>query len=146
MASQGLGGLEPAHRGHELGVFGGGLLRRGLLAGLPGDQRAARCEQRMVGKTLRRRPIEVAARHGDGTDLGAAVCLRMQRRRSSGRVIRRDMLALQHDHLRLWRKVVGDGNPGDTGADNGEIEFLHEPHTFRPAGSSRAEYALVGPP
>ena len=35
------------------------------------------------------------------------------------------MLAFEHDHLRLWRKVVGGGNPGDAGADDGEIEFLH---------------------
>jgi hypothetical protein len=27
--------------------------------------------------------------------------------------------------------MVGGGNPGDAGADDGEIEILHEPHIAR---------------
>ena len=41
------------------------------------------------------------------------------------------MLALQHDHPGMGREMVGGGNPGDAGADDGEIEILHEPHIAR---------------
>ena len=97
------------------------------LLGAAGDQRAARRQQRMVGEARRRLAIEAAGGHGDGADLGAAVGLRMQRRRAAGRVIGRDMLALENDHARCGREVVGDGNAGDAGADDGEIEILHAP-------------------
>ena len=43
------------------------------------------------------------------------------------------MLALEDDHARLRRKVVGDGNPGDAGADDGEIEILHAAHIASPS-------------
>ena len=33
----------------------------------------------------------------------------------------------------LWRKVIGDGHPGNAGADDGEIEILHAPHIARPS-------------
>ena len=37
----------------------------------------------------------------------------------------RDMLAFEHDHPGPGREVIGGGNPGDAGADDGEIELLH---------------------
>jgi hypothetical protein len=50
----------------------------------------------------------------------------MERRRAAGRVIGGDLLALQHDHPGMGREMVGGGDPGDAGADDGEIEILHE--------------------
>ena len=55
----------------------------------------------------------------------------MQRRRAAGRVIGGDVLALQHDHPCMGREMVGGGNPGDAGADDGEIEILHGRHIAR---------------
>ena len=57
----------------------------------------------------------------------------MQRRRTAGRVVGGDVLALEDDHARLRRKVIGGGNPGDAGADDGEIEILHAPHIASPS-------------
>ena len=85
----------------------------------------------MIGKARRWLAVEMAGGHGDGADLGAAVGLRMQCRRAPGGVIGRHVLAFKNDHLGLGRKVVGGGNPGNTGADDGEIEILHEPHIAR---------------
>ena len=56
----------------------------------------------------------------------------MQRRRAAGRVVGRDVLALENDHARLRRQVIGDGHPGDAGADDGEIEILHGTHIASP--------------
>ena len=41
------------------------------------------------------------------------------------------MLALEHDHPGCGREMVGGGDAGDAGADDGEIEILHEPHIAR---------------
>ena len=131
LAAESLGRVEPAHARHEAGIIGGRLLHRRLLLGAAGDQRTTRREQGMAGKTRRRLAIEAARRHRDGADLRAAIGLRMQRRRAAGRVIGGDMLALQHDHPGMGREVVGGGDPGDAGADDGEIEILHEPHIAR---------------
>ena len=55
----------------------------------------------------------------------------MQRRRPSGGVVGGHVLALEDDHPGVRRKVVGGGNPGNAGADDGEIEILHGRHIAR---------------
>jgi len=131
LAAQHLGTIEPAHRRHQLGIFGRGLLHGRLLPGAADDQRAARRQERMVGEPVRRLAVETAARYRDGADLGTAIGFRVKRRRPAGCVIGRDMLAFQHDHLGARREMVGGGHSGDAGADHSEIEFLHAPHIAR---------------
>jgi hypothetical protein len=41
------------------------------------------------------------------------------------------MLALEDNHPGVGRKVVGGGNSGNAGADDGEIEILHGLHIAR---------------
>ena len=120
--------------GTSLANSAGVPLHLGLLLGAAGDQGAARRQQGMVGEARRRLAIEAARGHGDGADLLAAVGLRMQRRRAAGRVIGRHVLAFENDDAGPAGEVVGDGNPGDAGADDGEIEILHGRHIARSSG------------
>ena len=53
LASERLAGIEPAHARHQARILGGRLLQRRLLLGAPGDQRAARRQQGMIGETRR---------------------------------------------------------------------------------------------
>ena len=55
----------------------------------------------------------------------------MQRRRTPGGVIGRDMFALQDDHPGVRCEMVGNGDAGNAGADDGEIEMLHGLHIAR---------------
>ena len=139
---QRFGRLEPVHARHQPGIFGRGLLQAGVLLGAAGDQRAARRQHRMVGEALRQIAVEAAGGDGDRADHGAAVGLRMERGGPAGRVIGGHVLALEDDHLGARRQVIGGGDAGNAGADDGEIEFLHGPHiAWLPSRP-----AIVGPP
>ena len=131
LAAQHLGGLQPAHARYQPGELAGVLLHLGLLLGAARDQGAAWRQQGMVGEACGRLAIEAARGHGDGADLLAAVGLRMQRRRPAGRVIGGDVLAFENDDACPASEVVGGGDPGDAGADDGEIEILHGRHIAR---------------
>ncbi len=126
--SQRLLQCKAAHGGHDALVLGGGRVHRRGLVLAAGDHRAARRQQRMLGKALRRLAVEAARGDGDGADLGRAVGLRMQRRRPPGGVIGRHVLTFEDDGTAMRRQVVGDGDTGNAGADDGEIEIGHGPH------------------
>ena len=123
--------LQPADRGHELRIIGGGSLYRGFLSGMSCDQGAAGRQQRMIGEARRRIAVEAARGHRDGANLGTAIGLGVQRRRAPRRVIGGHVLALEDDHFRMGREVIGDGDAGNAGADNGKIEILHGRHIAR---------------
>ena len=55
----------------------------------------------------------------------------MQRRRPPRGVVGRHVLAFEDDHPGVGREMVGGGNPGNAGADDGEIEILHGRHIAR---------------
>ena len=123
---------DPARRVEERDAgLGVGGVQQIELIGPRQIHHAARREQRMVGEALRRLAVEATRGHGDGPDFRAPVGFRMQRRGAAGRVIGRDMLALENDHFRMGREMKGGGNPGDAGADDGEIEILHAAHIAR---------------
>jgi hypothetical protein len=44
------------------------------------------------------------------------------------------VLAFENDDAGLAREMIGGGNPGDAGADDGEIEILHGRHIARSSG------------
>jgi len=46
-------------------------------------------------------------------------------------VIGGHVFALEDDYFRMRRDVIGEGDPGDAGADDGEIEILHGRHIAR---------------
>jgi hypothetical protein len=75
MAAESLGRIEPTHAGYQARIVGGRLLHRRLLLGPPGDQRAARRQQRMVGEAGRRLAIKAARCHRDGANLRTAIGL-----------------------------------------------------------------------
>ena len=133
LAVQDLVGIQPAHARHQAGELGGGLPQAVLLLGAADDDGTAWRQQGVLGEAGRRTAVEAARGHGDGADFCAAVGLRMQRRRAAGRVIGGHVLPLEDHHARVRREMIGDGDAGDAGADNGEIEILHGRHIARPS-------------
>ena len=95
------------------------------LIGSRDHQHAARRQDRMLGEARRRLLQEGAAGPGQAPDRPVAVILGEQRGRTAGGVIAGLALALQNQHPPMLGEGIGGRGAGNTGADDDEINGLH---------------------
>ncbi len=112
---------DPADRAGEVGI-GREILQTAQLPRVRDVQRAALAHQRMLAEALRRGMEEVAAGTGQRAHRGVAVDLREQRGGAPGRVITREILALENGDAMRACQLRRRRSARDPRTDDDDVE------------------------